>query len=200
MNNGLTKENILRVFPEVLQRSPSISALGDVVAGVLADTAEDTALCAVYPNVDELPEDVLDALAVDFGIDWWDYGFSLETKRSVFKAAVPVHKKRGTKGAVLDALSSIYPGTSISEWFEYNGAPYSFRLNIAVEEEAIGTELHLRVLDRVKTYKNARSTLDRITYVLLPSAPVPAYAGCGVSGYYMSFTATVEGGMGNGVE
>ena len=145
MNNGLTKENILRVFPDVLRASPTISALGDVVAGVLAQAVKDTEKCSLFVDLTKLPEAVLDMLAVDFGVNWWEYDFNLETKQRVLANAIRVHQTKGTKGALERALTSIYPGSKVAEWWEYNGDPYTFRLTIVVEGDEVSTDRHLKI-------------------------------------------------------
>jgi len=63
-------------------------------------------------------------------VDWWDYNYTLEEKRKTLKDSWNVHRTLGTKGAVEKAISAIYPGTEVREWFEYAGQPYHFKLLI----------------------------------------------------------------------
>ena len=79
--HGLTKENLLFTFPAGLRENPSIAALGDVTMEALAKRPAEIAPLSIYPRIDELPEVLLDILAYDFKVDWWDRNYSIEEKR-----------------------------------------------------------------------------------------------------------------------
>ena len=62
------------------------------------------------------------------------------------------------------AISAIYPDTQVSEWWEYGGKPYHFKLLIDATYEDVDPVRHQRVIDRVAFYKNLRSVLDEVEY------------------------------------
>lgn len=162
--HGLTKENLLFALPGGLRENQSLAALGDVTADALAKRPAEIALLALYPRIDELPEDLLDILARDFKVDWWDVNYSLEEKRRTLKDSWRVHKMLGTKAAVETAISAIYPHTRVLEWWEYGGEPYHFRLDINITNDTIDSEKQRRVLERMNYYKSLRSHNDGVTY------------------------------------
>ena len=162
--HALTAENLLRALPEVLRNDESMAALAASVAQVLAQRPEEIQRLAIYPRIDELPEELLDILAYDFKVDWWDEDYTLEEKRRTLKDSWRVHRMLGTKAAVETAISAIYPNTQISEWFNYGGAPYHFKILIDATFESLDLNKHQRVLDRVQYYKNLRSVLDEVEY------------------------------------
>ena len=162
--HGLTAKNILRALPEVLQNDKSMEALAASIAAVLAARPAEIQHLMIYPRIDELPEELLDILAHDFKVDWWDGDYTLEEKRNTLKDSWIVHRMLGTKAAVETAIAAIYPDTQVSEWFEYGGEPYHFRLLINSTHESVDRDKHQRVLDRVEFYKNLRSVLDEVEY------------------------------------
>ena len=162
--HALTAENLLRALPEVLRNDESMQDLAASVAQVLAGRPDEIQRLAIYPRIDELPEEMLDILAYDFKVDWWDADYSLEEKRRTLKDSWRVHRMLGTKAAVVTAISAIYPDTQLQEWFEYEGQPYHFRLLIDATFDDVDPIKHQRVLDRVAYYKNLRSTMDEIEY------------------------------------
>ena len=162
--HALTAENLLRALPEVLRNDESMAALAASVAQVLAQRPEEIRRLAIYPRIDEIPEELLDILAYDFKGDWWDADYTLEEKRRTLKDSWRVHRMLGTKAAVETAISAIYQNTQVSEWFEYNGEPYHFKLLIDATYENVDPAKHRRVLDRVEYYKNLRSVLDEVEY------------------------------------
>ncbi len=161
---GLTAGNLMAALPEALRQDPSVFALAESVAGLLAGRPEEIDRLRIYPAIDALPENLLDILAYDFKVDWWDPEYSLEEKRRTLKTSWKVHKTLGTKAAVELALSAVYPGTEVEEWFEYDGKPYHFRVHVKVGDSEYVQSKHKRVLDRIAWYKNLRSHLERIWY------------------------------------
>ena len=159
-NHGLTKQNLLASLPLVLQQDKSMMALADGIAELLSQRPDEIDHLRIYSAIDRLPEQILDILAYDFKVDWWDGNYSLEEKRRTLKGSWQVHKMLGTKAAVETAISAVYPDTQVQEWFQYGGLPYHFRLLIDATYENVDPAKHNRVLERVKYYKNLRSGLD----------------------------------------
>lgn len=120
---GLTAENLLRTLPEVFRNDKKMVALASSIADVLAARPEEIRQLMIYSRIDDLSEELLDILAYDFKVDWWDGDYTLEEKRKTLKDSWRVHRMLGTKAAVETAISAIYPETQVREWFEYGGEP-----------------------------------------------------------------------------
>jgi phage tail P2-like protein len=187
---GLSVDNLLGVFPEALQQDEQVVALAQSVAQKLVDRQDEIGNVLIYPSIDELPEELLDILAYDFKVDWYDYDYDVAQKRQTLKDSFFVHRHLGTKAAVETAISAIYPGTTVEEWFEYGGEPYTFRLVIDATDLSVNSEQHKQVLERVDYYKNLRSHLDRVKYTVFPA---PANTACAASytGSYMRSTVNL---------
>lgn len=165
-NHGLTKANFLRALPISLSGDSKMVALADAIAGVLAKRLEEINRVSIYPHIDRLDEGLLDILARDFKVDWWDSDYSLEEKRRTLAGSWRVHKTLGTKAAVEAALRAIYSDTQVVEWFDYGAQPYHFKLHINVTGDEMDSAKQRRVLDRLEYYKNLRSHLDGVTYFM----------------------------------
>lgn len=165
-SDTITRENILASLPAVLADDENMNALANAVADSLALQIEKIEKCNIYARIDELDEDLLDILAYDFKVDWWDYSFSIEKKRETLKRSWYVHKHMATPSAVKTALSAICLGAECEEWFEYDGKPYHFRLTMYLDAADILTTPHERVLALLRFYKNLRSVLDYILYIV----------------------------------
>lgn len=192
--HGLTAENLLRALPEVLRKDKNMEALAASIAQVLAQRPEEIQRLAIYPNIDALPEELLDILACDFKVDWWDAGYTLEEKRRTLKDSWRVHRMLGTKAAVELAISAIFPMARVSEWFAYGGEPYHFRLAIDVSQEDTNSERYRRVLERVNFYKNLRSHLDKIIYIIQAEGVAAGYGAAAYTGGYMRNLVPVHTG------
>lgn len=161
---GITAANLLRTLPEILQKDDEMYALATGIAQLLSARLSEIGMVRIYTRINELPENLLDILAYDLKVDWWDADYTLKEKRKTLADSWRVHRMLGTKAAVETAISAIYPDTQVKEWFEYAGAPYHFKLLIDATFENVDPVRHQRVLDKVKYYKNLRSALDEIEY------------------------------------
>ena len=186
-----TQANLLRQFPLALQVDKQMQIIATVIAAALAQRWPEAELGILYPAIDRLPEQLLDILAYDFKVDWWDPEYSIEEKRRTLKDSWRVHKTLGTKAAVETAISAIYPRTKVIEWWEYGGEPYHFRLDINITNDTIDSDKQRRVLQRLNYYKNLRSHNDGVTY-FVEAAPAIARAVPYVPGVVEDFHASFE--------
>lgn len=166
IDHGITVENLMRVFPMAFTEDKRLLALGKAIAEELVRREAEAKLGILYADIDNLPEKVLDILAYDFKVDWWDTSYTLEEKRRTLKDSWKVHRIMGTKAAVELGLSGIYPDTQVEEWFEYGGKPYHFKLTIDTTHQIVELKKHEQVLNRVNYYKSLRSHLECITYIM----------------------------------
>lgn len=160
----LSSENLMAALPQVLKNDANLNALASSIANILARRRDEIAQLNIYSRIDELPEELLDILAHDFKVDWWDYDFTIEQKRQTLKDSWHVHRHLGTKYAVETAISAIYPNTVAQEWFEFGGEPYTFKLLIDASYMLVESEFHSRVLELADYYKNLRSHLAGVEY------------------------------------
>lgn len=161
--HGITKENLLASLPAVLANDDNMAALASAVAEVLAARVGEIERVSIYSQIDRLPNELLDILANDFKVDWWDYSYSLQEKRNTLRQSWYVHKHMGTPAAVTAALSAIYPDSKVEEWWDYGGKPYHFRLLIPQDASTLDAVKYATVLSLVAYYKNLRSVLDSVT-------------------------------------
>lgn len=169
--HGLTKENLVATLPVALQKDPSVVALSEAIAELLARRPAEIDRLRIYPAIDRLDGPLLDILAYDFKVDWWDPDYSLAEKRRVFKGSWYIHKHMGTRAAVETALRAIYPKATVEEWFEYGGEPYHFKLSIDLTGETSDAARPWRVLERVNFYKSLRSHMEETVFnTILPPA------------------------------
>ena len=155
--HGLTKENFLTALPVALREDASIAALAETAAEFLARPIEEIERLKLYPAIDGLDEKLLDILAVDFKLDWWDADFSVEEKRRLLKGCWRVHKLQGTKAGLETAVSAIYPDSVVREWFEYEGGePHHFRIRLGEATHSINE-------DGMKKFQRAMGIMKRLS-------------------------------------
>lgn len=80
-------------------------------------------------RVDTCPEELLGHMAWTLSVDFWRSDWPVETKRAVIRAAIDVHRSKGTRAAVQTALGALGFATEITEAWENDGAPHTFRVD-----------------------------------------------------------------------
>lgn len=177
MNNDIYHVDFTQIFPTALQHDPKMLALAQGFAAEALEVSGHLNDVLIYSRFDELPEALVDILAYDMHVDWYDYDMPLKVKREVVKNSVRVHKRMGTKYAVETALGSVWPGSEVEEWFEYGGKPYCFRVKIPITGSSISENQQREGSRKIWFYKNLRSHLDSMEYVREAAKPAVLYLG-----------------------
>ena len=162
-NSDLFTADFVRSLPLPLQNDPNTLAIAQVIAEQLQITARLISKNTIYARIDELPEKVLDVLAYDLHVDWYDYSYPIKAKRDIIRESVRVHKRLGTKFAVETALGGIHPDSEIEEWFDYGGQPFYFRviLDTTFSRAPAGPA---EVVRAVNHYKRLSAHIEEIIY------------------------------------
>ena len=90
---GITPDNLLRTLPAVLQQDEGMLDLATAISDALAARPDEIEALKIYTRIDGLPEELLDILAVDFKVDWWDANYTLSEKRQLLKDSWAVHRR-----------------------------------------------------------------------------------------------------------
>ena len=131
---------------------------------------------------------MLDILAKDFSVGWYLYDGTVEAKRAQIKSCFYVHRRLGTKSAMVTALSDLCPGSDVDEWFNYGGEPYHFRVLLDVTEQR--TPINQSVVETyINLFKSLRSVLENDTIIYRSRNTVAI----GVSGGYALFSPRLCG-------
>jgi len=156
--------NFADYLPKTLKQDQKMKALAAAVTEQMLGVSAEIDNVLIYSRIDELPEELIDILAFDMHVDWYDYSYPLAAKRNILKNSVKVHKKMGTKCAVETALSALYSDNKVIEWFEYGGKPYTFRIQVNVTDTYEPIENKNKLVKAINIYKRLTAHLDSIVY------------------------------------
>ena len=171
----------LDLIPEALRKEPEIQAASFALHETAQMLMDKIDRAMVYAGIDILPEEIVDLLAEEFRAQYYDGSMSLQKKREAVKKAMQWYKKAGTLSAVQELTEFMYGEHKIHEWFQYDGQPYTFRveimgLNVQITEK--GLENFLSALQKVK---NTRSLLEMLIFHRRIDQKV--YSGAAVASY-----------------
>lgn len=155
---------IAKYLPESINKDP-VPDLAQVVDMALSDINSD--LLLIYPAINDLPEALIDHLAVQMHVDEYDDS-DLTVKRKQVKESFLLHRYKGTKYAVQQAIATVYKSALVQEWPEYGGDPYHFRVKLTAATLGNATIIN-KMTQVINAYKNTRSWLDY--FVIFASNP-----------------------------
>lgn len=151
-----------QTLPYALRRDRRIVALAGAIAEQLAINArmiQETD--GFYYRIDQLSERVLDMLAHDLHVDWYDYEAGLEEKRSIIASSVFVHRHMGTPSAIYRVIRDVFEEGSLEEWFQYNGQPNRFRVRTE-QAERVNQNID-KFLEMIGKAKPVSQMLEHVT-------------------------------------
>lgn len=166
MSNRLENANFRQTIPIAISENEDIKALSLLIEQELKKITKEIDKNKIFCAIGELDEKTLDILAYDLNVLWYDFNYSLNIKREIIKDCIKIYRKLGTPYAVKKALSNVFPDSTLKEWHETGGDPYTFEVEINASKQGAIKELQEMALDRIKFYKNLRSHLTKITYNL----------------------------------
>lgn len=129
--------------------------------------------------IDNVDASTLPHLAEQFhitGNEGWLLASTEEKKRNLIKASIELHKYKGTKYAIKKVLEMLNLDGDVEEWFQYDGEPYHFKVNIDLLNREMNQETKQRLNALINEFKNTRSWLELIKVFITPPCEVPQIA------------------------
>ncbi len=193
MAKTLEEITLEEIIPRNLLEFQEIADICKVLKLTLNDVVGNIFYDAIIANFDKMPEAVVDLLAWQWHVDYYDSTADVDTKRTMVRESLEVHRHKGTKHAVNTVLSAINPGYYVEEWFEYGGEPYRFRL-IETDGDKISYS-EAEIIKAVNESKNVRSWLDSVIVTTVQNYKLTHTANIALSvessqGYWVDNTFT----------
>ena len=159
--------SMLDILPPNLLTDKKIRVITEALDAELHEITKCIKRCQLYSRIDELPGNVIDLLAWQFHVDFYEpIGMDIKTKRKLVKESIAWHRIKGTPAAVEMMLSSTFGRSAkVSEWYEYDGEPYHFKVSVKTKNFPTMESLGL-AKQGVLAAKNTRSVLDSIKTIV----------------------------------
>ena len=164
----LSEISIIPLLPPNLASDKNVRMVCEAFDEELRRIIADIPGIAVIPNLvlkkitDNL---LLDLLAWQFHVDFYDPAMPLEIKSELILKSLNWHTRKGTPSVVEEIVSTVFSKAEIQEWFDYGGLPYRFR--IGTEEEMPDTAVRNNLIRAINSIKNTRSFLENITSIII---------------------------------
>ena len=163
MSKDMQSVSLIDILPPNLLADKQIYAAARALDDELQKITAATRNALLLPRLDELSEEVIDLLAWQWHVDFYESSMSIETKRQLVRESIAWHRIKGTKAAVEKMAQTVFKGGVVTEWFEYGGEPYHFRIDV-LNAPNMTEENRGRLLAVVNASKNTRSWLDELRF------------------------------------
>ena len=166
----LNEGELADIMPIEFTRQPEVLGISYALKQAYAEFFRRQLTVLIYCSIDTAPEEVLDMLAIELRVRYYDENFGIDRKRILIKNAIFVGLKDGTKYAV-DQVIRTAMGTGISQdWFEYGGDPGHFRVELVADSYDLD-----KLLNAIFMVKRVSAHLDVIR--MLQDVDEPLYFG-----------------------
>lgn len=153
--------SLIDLLPDSLKQDPDAGALAEALTPAFQEISAQIPLITLLATLDEQPEEVVDLLAWQAHVDFYEPDLPLEQKRQLVREASLWHRRKGTPWAVEQVVSIVFPGAKVAEWFEYGGDPYHFRVET---EQTLAANADLaRLVRLINATKRRSAWLENVT-------------------------------------
>ena len=153
--------SLLELLPESVLLDPKLRASAEALDAQFQAVTAATREVLHLPRLDELSGNIVDYLAEQFHIDFYEPLYLTETeKKNLIRDSIAWHRIKGTPAAVEQIAHAAFRDAQILEWFEYGGEPYHFKIRShGYKQTPDGWLTYLRMLYAAK---NVRSWCDNL--------------------------------------
>lgn len=176
MSKTVHEVTLLELLPENLRSDPEIIAASQATDTEFRALAKAIANCLTIADIDHAGSEIVDQLAAEMRVDFYDQTLSLEKRRALVKNGYLYKYLKGTAYAVGQIVTDAFDASEVQEWFDYHGEPYYFKVVTEANLPDISTIND--VVEAIDSVKNVRSWLESIE--ALKNADLKVYYGLAV--------------------
>jgi phage tail P2-like protein len=155
----LSDAELISVLPPFLKENADMQAISYAFKKGMEKMLAYAGLSALYADIEGLPDEIVDLLALEFQSQYYDESMDLDVKRGIVKNSIAWYAKGGTVSAVDEMVQTVFGEGEVVEWYEYNGEPGTFYINTSTELSPDIIESFNEIIDKVK---NIRSHLTNV--------------------------------------
>lgn len=156
---------MIRTLPSSIASDKEIKAIAQIITDKLKSLSEQQYTLLFLHNIDDVPAKILDLLAQEYHVDFYNTSYDISQKRELVKTAIEVHRYKGTAYAVKTAVASVFGSALTKEWQEYNGEPYKFRVDVRLDA-VTSEDLLVALGSAISRSKNTRSWLEYLNAII----------------------------------
>ena len=149
----------IKLIPHFMRVDSADQAIAQAIDTLIKVPGAKVKTLRVWDQIDNLDENMLDELAWELDIDWYEDTMTIDVKRETIKTARLIKEHRGTKWAVEQVVANVFGTGEVQEWYEYGDEPFYFKITTDTQ---MTPDLFEKVKKHIERVKNVRSKLRTV--------------------------------------
>lgn len=154
------------ILPSFLASQPDVKAIAYAVSRQIEKARKYADLAQILCDMDNMPDWVLDYLALEMRALPYNETWPRETKCRLIKDILLIYIQLGTPAAVNHLIEDVYGGGAIEEWFDYGGNPYYFGVYIDITNNPMVAYSAEEVGRTIAGTKRVSAWLQRVSFMV----------------------------------
>ena len=121
--------NLSDIAPPSIAGDKNVQDLFKSIDPNLQQVSEAVSEAFIIPRIKTLPEPVLDLLAWQWHVDFYELAKNIDAKREMVLGSIAWHRKKGTRWAIIKALEMLGVEAKFTAWYEEGADPYTFAID-----------------------------------------------------------------------
>lgn len=155
----LRDAELISVLPPYFKDNVDVQAISYAYRMATKNIFQYAKWIMLYGNVEELPDVILDLLALEIRAPYYEEALRTEIKRDIIRKAFSWYVMGGTVYAVEEMARTVFGEGKVVEWYQFGGAPGEFYIETNEEFSPDTVRRFNEVIDKVK---NKRSRLKKV--------------------------------------
>lgn len=176
----------IKLIPHFMRADSADQAIAQAIDTIIKVPGAKVKTLRVWDQIDRLDDAMLDELAWELDVDWYEDTMPIDVKRETIKTAQLIKEHRGTKWAVEQVAINSFGDATVLEWYEYGGRPYHFKVSTSypLDTQALIDKFR----KQVNYAKRASAIFDEVEFYY--NGELTTYMFAGVLGYSIVSSAT----------
>ena len=155
----LKDAELISVLPSCIKSNVDVQAISYAYRMAMQNLFRYSRWTMLYANIDELPDNILDLLALEIRAQYYEESMETKTKRDIIRGALVWYVTGGTVYAVEEMTQTVFGEGNVVEWYEFGGKPGEFYIETNEEFSPDVIRRFNEIIDKVK---NKRSKLTKV--------------------------------------
>ena len=121
--------NLSDIAPPSIAGDKNVQDLFKSIDPNLQKVSEAVSEAFIISRIKTLLEPVLDLLAWQWHVDFYELAKNIDAKRSMVLNSIAWHRKKGTRWAIIKALEMLGVEAKFTAWYEEGADPYTFAID-----------------------------------------------------------------------
>lgn len=169
MAKKLNELSLFDIVPSSIKNDEEVINIIKAIDPEFQDIAKAISEVLIIPNIKTLPEPIIDLLAWQWHVDFYELANNIDAKRDMVLNSIQWHRIKGTRGAILLALEMLGVEARYKNWHEdpeTQDQPYTFSIDAKITgdfwERVDWTKPTQTIRRAITESKSTRSYISRL--------------------------------------